>query len=342
MPIKFPCPSCGKGLEVPDEAAGKYEHCPHCRNSIRIPLPGKPRGAEEKIASEEEELRLVKEEIPADVRRCPGCHILVDKRARACPRCGTDLLTGMKFIKSATLSPRSKEKVSPHPAAFWAALPYALVYPLNPKGLVLLVGGTIFFTLVGFLGRFPILGLIVALFAIGYLAAYMFSIIEATATGEDLPPDWPSFTNFIDDILRPFGLLIVTILFSFGPFFIYAALFEAKGTAPQSAIGWLLLVYAIVYLPMALIAMAIVQSLAALNPVLIIGSIFKVPLHYFGALIFLGLIYVPRFLGGRAGVPHIPIFSALVSQFISLYFLMVEMRVLGLLHRYNEEKLGWF
>jgi hypothetical protein len=169
----------------------------------------------------------------------------------------------------------------------------------------------------------------------------MFSMVGETAKGEDLPPDWPSFSNFIEDILYPFGLLIATILFSFGPFIIYGAFSMTKGT-PHSFIYWPLLIGGFVYFPMALLAVAIAQSLAALNPGLVIGSIFKIPLQYFGALVFLGLLYAPRFLGDRAGILHMSILSGLVSQFVSLYFLMVGMRVLGLLYRYNEEKLGWF
>ena len=343
MPIKFTCPSCGKGLRVADEMAGKHGRCPHCKNPISIPLSGELPETKEKIEpEEEEELRLVKEEIPPDVRRCPGCGILVDKSARTCPGCGTDLLTGQKFIKAKSLAREKAPPVGAHPAAFWAALPYALAYPFNPKGLALLVGGTIFFTLLRFGIRVPILGLLVAIFTVGYLATYMFSIIGTTANAEDLPPDWPSISHWIDDTLYPFGLLIAAILVSLGPFFVYKAVCVVKDIPTQNAIIWLLLIYAILYLPMALIAMAIFRSFAALNPVLIISSILKVPLQYLGALIFLGLLLVVQFLSSRAGLPQVPILSRLLSQFVSLYFLMVEMRILGLLYRYKEEKLNWF
>jgi len=179
---------------------------------------------------------------------------------------------------------------------------------------------------------------LVSIFAAGYLATYMFSIIGETGRDEDEPPDWPSFTNLWDDILRPFGQVLATILFSFGPFIIY----EAKGMPPQNAVYWLLLIYACAYLPMALLAVSMFQSVAGLNPVLIIGSILKVPLQYLGAVIFLGLIYLLQFLGGRIVGLKTFVLIGLLNRFVFLYFLMVEMRVLGLLYRYNKEKLNWF
>jgi len=344
VPIKFTCPSCGKALRVPEEAAGKRGRCPYCQNSVTVPFLSQPPETEEKIEVEEQEgLRLVKEEILDDVRRCPGCGIIVDKSARTCTRCGTDLLTGQKFIKAATLARPTPEKAKVPPATFWAALPYALAYPFNPKGLVILITGTIFLFILDILSVVPLIGLLVSIFAAGYLATYMFSIIGETGRGEDEPPSWPSFTNLWDDILRPFGRLFAAILVSFGPLFIYMAFSAPQGIATQNTIHWLLLTYGIVCLPMALLSVGIFQSVAGVNPVLIISSILKVPLQYLGAVIFLGLIYyLPQFWGGRIVDLKTFVLIGLLSRFVFLYFLMLEMRILGLIYRYNEEKLNWF
>ena len=55
MPIKFTCPSCGKGLRVADEAAGKQGRCPYCKNPVTAPLLGELPEAEEKIELKERE-----------------------------------------------------------------------------------------------------------------------------------------------------------------------------------------------------------------------------------------------------------------------------------------------
>jgi len=42
------------------------------------------------------------------------------------------------------------------------------------------------------------------------------------------------------------------------------------------------------------------------------------------------------------GMIEIPLLPALVASFLSLYWLTVEMRIIGLLYYTNKEKLGWF
>jgi len=39
MPIKFHCSCCGKKIEAPDSAGGKWGKCPGCHAKIYVPLP---------------------------------------------------------------------------------------------------------------------------------------------------------------------------------------------------------------------------------------------------------------------------------------------------------------
>lgn len=48
MAIKFHCDHCGKKIEAPDNAGGKWGKCPACHNKVYVPQP----------QSEEEELKL--------------------------------------------------------------------------------------------------------------------------------------------------------------------------------------------------------------------------------------------------------------------------------------------
>ncbi|MBP7053001.1 MAG: hypothetical protein KBE65_18505 [Phycisphaerae bacterium] len=48
MPIKFQCSLCGKKIEAPDSAGGKWGKCPGCHNKVYVPQP----------VAEEEELKL--------------------------------------------------------------------------------------------------------------------------------------------------------------------------------------------------------------------------------------------------------------------------------------------
>jgi len=48
MPIKLNCTACGKKIEAPDSAGGKWGKCPGCHTKIYVPLP----------QTEEDELKL--------------------------------------------------------------------------------------------------------------------------------------------------------------------------------------------------------------------------------------------------------------------------------------------
>ena len=48
MPIKLQCNLCGKKIEAPDSAGGKWGKCPSCHTKIYVPLP----------QSDEDELKL--------------------------------------------------------------------------------------------------------------------------------------------------------------------------------------------------------------------------------------------------------------------------------------------
>jgi DNA-directed RNA polymerase subunit RPC12/RpoP len=39
MPIQFHCEHCGKKIEAPDNAGGKWGKCPRCHNKVYVPQP---------------------------------------------------------------------------------------------------------------------------------------------------------------------------------------------------------------------------------------------------------------------------------------------------------------
>jgi hypothetical protein len=358
MPIKFTCPSCGKALKVPDEAAlggpgkpGKQGRCPQCQSTVTVPSSARPPEDEEKIEiAEREKTKFFKtEETIEGLRRCPGCRILVEKTARVCPRCGADLTKAPEAPKSVSPRRLPRQKPELHPPSFWAALPHAFGYPFNLKGIFILILGTVLIVIVGiiqfivlFAGLMGMIAqIIIAVFTVGYVGSYMFRIISETGGGEDNPPSLPGLADYVEDIIIPFGQLLATFLVAAAPLLIYWLACFIFRIPSQKIVSLVLFIYALIYIPMGLTAVAMFGSASALNPLLVIGSIFKVPLHYLGALVFLGLSSVVQFLSKMAVLPQVPVLSAILSIFISLYFLMVNMRVLGLIYRYDEEKLGW-
>ena len=77
------------------------------------------------------------------------------------------------------------------------------------------------------------------------------------------------------------------------------------------------------------------EKIAALNPLLVVVSIFKVPVEYFVAavmfILLVGIRYISR--GAFSGIPFV---GFIVQELLMFYCLMVEMRILGVFYRSNE------
>jgi hypothetical protein len=88
------------------------------------------------------------------------------------------------------------------------------------------------------------------------------------------------------------------------------------------------------------------DGIAGLNPIIIFSGIGKVPLPYLTILTICGIFLViivlmhgSRMLLELTGIPMLP---TVISTFISLYGITVEMRLLGLLYFTHKSKLAWF
>jgi hypothetical protein len=248
-------------------------------------------------------------------------------------------------------APVAVRLVAPERKSFFALLPGTFSYPFKGDGLMLLIAGTVFFAVLDFAayvaGYAPLLGfvalVIITVFGLGYLFAYAKNIVATSAQGEDRTPGWPDFSEWGSDIIVPFFQLLALLLMSFGPPVALAGWGISEGWLPGWTLGPAFAVGCLVA-PMALLGISLYDTIAALNPVLIVVSILKVPVDYLAACVVFGLVVLVQWLGElllKAVLP-VPIVPPLVSTFVGLYFFTVEMRVLGLLYLANKARLGWF
>ena len=86
MAIKVSCDSCGKSLQVRDEAAGKRVKCPDCTKPISVPLPEAPEDAAEASPQAGEDA----------CKSCPECGEMILVTARKCRYCRAILDPKMK------------------------------------------------------------------------------------------------------------------------------------------------------------------------------------------------------------------------------------------------------
>jgi hypothetical protein len=237
----------------------------------------------------------------------------------------------------------------PNEKTFFQRLPSAFSYPFKRNGVTLLLTGTIFFAVLTFLLRAPKVGfygllgvLVIGLFTLGYLAAYLQKIIVSSAGGEDDLPPWPDFTNWWDDIIQPAFLVVATFFVSFSP--VLGLVFWGGDLDASVRLVFIvaLLLFGSCYLPMALLAVAMYDTVFALNPLLIVPSMIKIPKEYLATC---GILAVTLLLetGCSFVLNLLPIWivPTLISGFLSLYFFAVEMRILGLMYHSKQDELNW-
>jgi len=261
---------------------------------------------------------------------------------------------GLKFCKvcgqeCATLS---IETVAP-PVDFYAAAKRAFKYPFIGDGLILMFGGLFFFCFLdaaNFVARHALkYGLrammmraviISFILGTGYLFAFLTKVITSSAMGEESPPDWPEISEWKADIVSPMFQFVSLFTVCFGPAIALECWFEGE-------YEWLVGVVAVVgciYFPMAFLGVAMFDSLTALNPIFVIGSITRAPRPYAVAVLVMAGIIGIRWLSetGLFMMLHIPLVPPLIADLIAIVLLITEARILGVLYLAYKNRLGWF
>ncbi len=267
---------------------------------------------------------------------CAACakqELIGGKRFPFCRHCGGKCVgVGQSAI------PQQKRR-----AKFGELLPTTFTYPLKGNGLILLITGSFFFGFLDFItsARVPrplfilVLTLVVKAIMFGYLFAFMQKIVSASADGDDHPPSWPEVTDIGQDVFHPFWLFFATAVACFGPgFFLYAY---------QPLPGIALMLIGAFYFPMALLAVAMSDSLGGLNPLIVFSAILKVPGPYTVSVIACGfLVLVRTWVPAVIAEMNVPFVSWFAVSGAALFLVMVEMRILGILYYTNKEKFGWY
>jgi hypothetical protein len=250
------------------------------------------------------------------------------------------------------------------------------MYPLQGGGVLVLIVGTILFgalkffggmgglslgILIGLRGGMPWSwwGLIMQVFVLGYLFAYMQNIIHSTAAEETELPPLPSMANFWEDILLPCLQFVGLTLICFAPAIalsVWAGMSEES--SQESSLGWAVLVtfcLGALYFPMGFLAAAVLDSVLGANPLTVVPAILKAPLEYLVTLILLAAVFAIRWAGDgvipalfpRGLTTHsMPKLAAFVAAeafwaVMCLYLLTVGVHILGLLYLSKKDRFAW-
>jgi hypothetical protein len=222
---------------------------------------------------------------------------------------------------------------------FWEEASAVLRYPIQGNGPVLMVGGTVIFTILTILARVTsIFFWLPLLFGAGYLSSYLLTIIEGSSRGRREPPDYPDFMNFWDSILGPFWIAFCANLI---PAALPVACALLLGPGPWIVIP---ILAGLVYWPMAMIAGAVFgNAVAPLNVPLVVRAIRVTAREYFPAVLAIWGFTLANWLVGTIVGKILPsLFADLAGWLVGLYFLMVEMDILGRIYCNHDHVLGWF
>ncbi len=227
----------------------------------------------------------------------------------------------------------------------------AFAYPLNGDGIFLLLGGTLLYSLMdaaSYISRYALMygliaTLIMGVLGTGYLLSYLQSILTSSAAGDEKMPDWPEISDLMGEIVVPLLHTLGTLLASFLPALIIAAVFGSSH--PAGAVLMLIAYgFGFLYLPMAFLAVTMYSSIMAVNPLLVIPSIFRVRWAYLVTVALTMSVLVAKWSGSvlLERLVSVPVIFPVLGNFLSLYLLTVLMRMLGLLYLTKKAELGWF
>ena len=200
-------------------------------------------------------------------------------------------------------------------------------------------------------------GIILVLLSTGYLFTFLQTIVHSTVAEDRELPDPPGLGNFMDDIMLPFLRLLGLFAFCFAPAIALGiwVLVSGENSGGIAIAIIAALVLGGLYFPMAFLAVAILDSVGAANPLVIVPSIMRVPLEYGATVILLAFIVGLRPLGDFIIGAAFPqgldtksmgeLFAMLGARafwgLMSFYLLIVAVHILGLLYVSKKDKLGW-
>ena len=205
----------------------------------------------------------------------------------------------------------------------------AFGYPLRASGPLMIGAGTLFacVTLLMFRGAGGFV------FAWSVFLGYGMTILRETADGGENAPNWPAVES-VGQLFKPMLLAVATAALSFYP------AWWAFGSG-RPGLGVALALAGVAYAPMAWIAASISGNLLAITPLTVVPLLFKVRPSYFAACALLLLVFVVGNVVQRVLLGGMPLFVMYAaSTAATLYLMMVEMRVLGLVWRQNADELG--
>ena len=333
---------CGHRLMFEAADTGRKVRCPRCAAVVRLSVGARPVRSAAKSADKVRKSRdsttrresagARKRPVPRQpaVRSLP----LSPEEARAARR--QKLMRRMR-----KKTPEQQEEVS-----FWRRLPGALLYPFMPKALVAWLVGIMLVVLavaaVNLIRRvgpslIPV-AVVLGAAVLGYAVRYIMDVIAFTGLGSDEPPGWPDPTDYTKNVVFPFLYAVVIFVVSCGPYLL------ALGAGASWPLRLSVLALGQVYVPGALLCVAVSENAVNLNPGSVLRAIAAAPLRYATPCALFVLLSLDVQLYHSTILTMFEeraIIGLLLLTIWCLYLLLVIFHMFGLIYHTSQDRLKW-
>lgn len=341
--MKFCCENCGRLLSVPGGQAGKRVRCPHCKKPVTVPatVPEEPVAQPAAVGGKNVAPSTPS---PRDPRLFDIPPSDVADPAEAAEKSAERL---RELRSNYVLSEQREPPTRP--------LPWVLdifLYPLNKLTLtILLLSAGIPMVLrpmlivcrdltLAFLPAiilwvvFILLHWGAVLMGLLYINWYATECVRDSAAGQIRAVDTTAQTPGVGELVGQFLTVLACVAVYIGPAFYYA---HDHG---YGVVFWVLYGLGGFLLPMALLAVTMFESLRALNPTLLLPSVFSTLAPYClltavcYALYQLPLLVV-RYLFSKTWI------LGYLLLFLAFYLVLVLAHVVGRFYWRNRDRLNW-
>ena len=245
----------------------------------------------------------------------------------------------------ANLASDAENRLSKSPTkSFLQLVPRIFMYPLRGQVLLATVGASFVFYIIRIAMHAPFYGFLTMIMASCYLVACIVKIIETAVTVEREDVfDWPGFTEWVDWFGKAFLFLIGWLICHGTALLILFKFVRYEGIqffVVSLSVG--LFVIGVFVYPMYILSMSLVGGVASLNIVNIVKAIGTTFIAYTLTFFLLILTQILNGLAHLIPIIRIPFFGGIFGCFIFVYFLLVNMRLLGLFYKTHRLKLRWY
>jgi hypothetical protein len=242
-----------------------------------------------------------------------------------------------------------------------------LAYPFRGRGTSLMIVAGLFFGGTMVIAQINLIGLLIVVCVVGYIAAYLLDVISSSAAGKTQPPDFPEPTSFLESYLFPFFSLLTCIAVAYSPCIVlgWMMLNGWLGVGFGSVLFLMGIAFGTFVLPMTLMLKSLFQDIAVIvRPGLLFGSIGRILPDYFAAFIAICVTWAAYVgasallfliltvtLGRPTGDAMLEadasrviawVLQTVVTWPLLLYALLLQGHLLGRLYRQGLRRLAWF